>query len=201
MHLNRLALPALALLLGALSPNLARAAAIPAGPAIAFGQERPWDVPPRELNDIQRQGFRDGIEGARRDWDNHRPPNVENRDEFRNPHMPPEQAEAYRDGFRRGYQVGVSHLYGNQAMPAPPPPPPAWNMAPNEFNDVQRHGFQDGMVGAQRDFDNHRNPNPENRDEFRHPSVPPELRQAYRDGFRRGYWRAMNHLMGRPFQY
>ena len=201
MQLNRLAFPALALFLGAVSPNFVRAAANPAEPAIVFSQERPWDMPPNEFNEIQRRGFHDGIEGARRDWGNHRPPNVENRDEYRNPNMPRDQAEAYREGFRRGYQVGVSRFYGNQAMPVPPSPPPAWDMPPNEFNDVQRQGFRDGMVGAQRDFGNHRNPNPNNRDEYRHPNQPPELRQAYREGFQRGYWRTMNHLMGRPYQY
>jgi hypothetical protein len=83
----------------------------------------------------------------------------------------------------------------------PPPPPPVWDAAPREFNEYQQQGFRDGMEGARRDFDNHRAPNVENRDEFRHPHVAPEFREAYRDGFRRGYDRAMDHLMGRPFRY
>jgi hypothetical protein len=37
-----------------------------------------------------------------------------------------------------------------------------------------------------------------NRDEYRHPHLPPGQREAYRDGFRRGYQAAMNHLMGGP---
>lgn len=206
MRANGFAIAALALALGAVGPGTMRAAAQAPG----YGPEGRWDMPPREFNALQRQGFQDGLEGARRDWDNHRAPNVENRDEYRDPHMPPEQATAYREGFRRGYQVGVSHLYGGQpgpgsvgivAPPPPPPPPPAWDSTPREFSDVQQRGFRDGMIGAQRDFDNHRAPSPENRDEFRHPSVPRELRQAYRDGFRRGYARAMNHLLGRPFVY
>ena len=204
MYLKRITLPALALLLGALRPGAAWAIGSPQGSPQGYGQDRDhdrdrgWDVPPQEWNEIQRQGFHDGIEGARRDFDNHRNPNVENREEYRDPHMPPERREAYREGFRRGYNVGVSHLWGAQAMPAPPP---AWDMAPSEFNEIQQKGFHDGMEGARHDFDNHRNPDPNNRDEYRHPHVPGDLREAYREGFRRGYDRAMDHLMNHPYRY
>ena len=72
-----------------------------------------WDAPPPEFAAMRQRGFRDGIEGARRDFQNHRPPNVNNRDEFRNPgFIPPPDRREYREGFRRGYQVGVSHIYG-----------------------------------------------------------------------------------------
>lgn len=87
------------------------------------------------------------------------------------------------------------------APPQPPPPPPQWDAFPNEFNDIQRQGFHDGLEGARRDYENHRPPDVNNRDEYRHPHLPPEAREAYRDGFRRGYDRAMAHLMGRPFRY
>lgn len=193
MHLNRLAVLAVALTLGtSVAPR-------------AFAQA-PWDVPPQELNDIQRQGFHEGIEAARHDFDMHRPLNVEDHEIYRHPHMPPEQREAFRDGFRRGYNRAMSHLVGRpgpgfQPAPPPPPPPAQWDAFPTEFNDVQRQGFHDGIEGARRDFENHRAPTPENRDEFRHPRVPPPLREAYREGFRRGYNRAMSHLMGRPFVY
>jgi len=155
-------------------------------------------VPPQELNEIQRQGFHDGIEGARRDFENHRPSNVDNRDEYRHPHLPPEQREAYREGFRRGYYRAMANLTGT-----PPPEMHAdWDTVPEEFNAIQQRGFHDGIVGAQRDFENHRPPNVDNRDEFRHPdNVPPEFREAYRDAFRRGYNRAMAHLMGQPWRY
>jgi hypothetical protein len=71
-------------------------------------------VPPQEFRDIQRQGFHDGIEGARKDFDNHRHPDVNNRDEYRHPHVPPSARDDYREGFRRGYDAGVSHLYGRR---------------------------------------------------------------------------------------
>ena len=198
MLLNRLTTFAVALLMGISIPSMARAA------------QGPWDVPPQELNDIQRQGFHEGIEAARHDFQMRRPPNVDDHEIYRHPHMPPEQREAFRDGFRRGYDRAMSHLRGGAGpgpgagfQPGPPPPPPQaqWDAFPNEFNDVQRQGFHDGIEGARRDFENRRPPTPENRDEFRHPHGPPPLRGAYREGFRRGYNRAMSHLMGRPFQY
>ncbi len=115
MNLNRLAIPTLALLLGATCLVTARSYASPPGPPTpAVGQDRgDWDVPPGELNDLQRRGFHDGIEGARKDFGNHRRPDVENRDEYRHPHLPPEEREAYRDGFRRGYDRAAHHLWGD----------------------------------------------------------------------------------------
>lgn len=80
---------------------------VPAG----YVQEGPWDAPPPELDEVTRRGFHDGIEGARSDYNNHRRPDVNNRDEFRHPHVADRDREAYRNGFARGYQVGVDHLY------------------------------------------------------------------------------------------
>ncbi len=108
-----IAIPAFALLIGAMGLVSAKTYATPAAPAIS--QDRGgWDAPPGELNEIQRRGFHDGIEGARKDYENHRRPDVENRDEYRHPHLPPEEREAYRDGFRRGYRAGVHHLWGDR---------------------------------------------------------------------------------------
>ncbi len=67
-------------------------------------------APPAKFNDIQRRGFHDGIEGARKDVDNHRRPDVNNRDEYRHPHVSPEMRRAYREAFRRGYQQAMSHM-------------------------------------------------------------------------------------------
>jgi len=74
---------------------------------------RAWEAPPAQFIAAQQRGYRDGVEGARKDFDNHRPPNVENRDEFRNPHFiaPPDRRD-YRIGFREGYRVAVQHIYG-----------------------------------------------------------------------------------------
>ena len=164
------------------------------------------------------QGYRDGIVGAQKDFDNHRQFNPNNRDEYRNPRLPPEQREAYREGFRRGYQRGVDHLTGqDQQMPGRGPdsggpgmgpgagngpgygPGPGIAPGPGPGNDIRIRGFQDGMDGALRDLDNHRPPDPNNRDEFRHPNnVPYQLQDVYRDGFRAGYGRGIAVLTGGP---
>jgi hypothetical protein len=72
-----------------------------------------WEAPPPEFAAAMQRGYHDGIEGARKDFKNHRPPNVENRDEFRNPKFiaPPDRRD-YRIGFRRGYDVAVHNIYG-----------------------------------------------------------------------------------------
>jgi hypothetical protein len=71
-----------------------------------------WDKPPQEFREIQRQGFHDGVEGARKDFDNHRRPDVNNRDEYRHPNVPRSGRDDYREGFRRGYDVAMSHMLG-----------------------------------------------------------------------------------------
>ena len=74
-----------------------------------------WDAPPPEFNnDAMRRGFHDGIEGAHKDFDNHRRPDVNNRDEYRHPNVPGQLRHDYRAGFRRGYNVGVQHLMGGR---------------------------------------------------------------------------------------
>ncbi len=88
-----------------------------------------------------------------------------------------------------------------QYAPQPGPPPGygehgGWDTPPSEYNDVQRRGFQDGMVGARKDYENHRAPNVNNRDEYRHPDVPKGLRNDYRAGFERGYDAGVRHMMG-----
>ncbi len=87
-------------------------AAAPAEPS-AITQDRTWDQPPDEYRDMERRGFHDGVEGARRDFDNHRPPSPENREEYRHPHVPRDMRHDYREGFRRGYQEAMRHMTGD----------------------------------------------------------------------------------------
>jgi hypothetical protein len=112
MKVNRIAVSVLAIALG--TSGLAMAEFAPVGtPAAGYGQgPGGWDTPPQEFRDIQRQGYHDGIEGARKDFDNHRRPDVNNRDEYRHPHVPANARDDYREGFRRGYEAGVAHLSG-----------------------------------------------------------------------------------------
>jgi hypothetical protein len=118
MKLAWIAFSAIALSLGASSLVSAKASAAPLGPvASGYAQDRDhdgdrWDAPPAEFREIQRQGFHDGIEGARKDFDNHRMPDVNNREEYRHPHVSPSAREDYKEGFRRGYDVAMRHLVG-----------------------------------------------------------------------------------------
>jgi ribosome modulation factor len=202
MTLYRLVVPAFALFLGTTGLCMAKASGLPLGtPSSAYGQDRGgWDTPPQEFQEMQRQGFHDGIEGARKDFDNHRRPDVNNRDEYRNPQVPRDKREAYRDGFRRGYQQGVSHMMGGHDQQMREPDRQGPDMGPGMGqgmgSDIQRRGFQDGMDGARKDLDNHRRPNVNNRDEYRHPSVPRGMRDEYREAFKRGYDRGMSQMMG-----
>ena len=78
-------------------------------------QGQDWNAPPPQFAAAQQRGYRDGVQGARKDFDNHRRPNVENRDEYRHPDfMRPPDREDYRIGFREGYRVAVQHIYGVQ---------------------------------------------------------------------------------------
>ena len=225
MIFNRFGMVTFAFVLSVTSMGACRAYAAPTGTGSqGYGQDRgDWDTPPQELQDIQRQGFRDGIIGAQKDFGNHRQWDVNNRDEYRNPRLPREQREAYRDGFRRGYERGVAHLTGQdqqQPMRGPDrddhdrggpdrggpgmrpgggyePGPGQGPVRPGPGNDIRIRGFQDGMDGAMKDLGNHRRPDPNNRDEYRRPnSVPYQLQDVYRDGFQRGYQRGIDLLTG-----
>lgn len=117
MKLHRCSTFALALaLLGSTAALTAQNYGSPQGPPPGYGA-RAWDAPPEEFRDVQRQGFHDGVEGARHDVDNHRRPDVNNRDEFRRPHVPPSLRRDYREGFRRGYDVAMRHMLGAQPRP------------------------------------------------------------------------------------
>ena len=91
------------------------------GPPQGYGQGpdrgQGWDTPPPEFAAARQRGFRDGVEGARRDFENHRPPNVNNRDEFRHPGVAGPDRHEYREGFKRGYDQAVRHMFGNGQGP------------------------------------------------------------------------------------
>jgi hypothetical protein len=78
-------------------------------PPFAYGQheaEEAWE----------QRGFHDGVKGAERDFWNHRRPDVNNRDEYRDPDSVPGWARhEYREGFRHGYYLRVRQiLYGRR---------------------------------------------------------------------------------------
>ncbi len=104
-------LAAAAACLAAAAPRASMATVQHAAPAYVGGYpQEGWETPPPDLHGAEQQGYHDGIEGARKDAGNHREPNVQNRDEYRHPRVPEHDRDAYREGFRRGYDVGVEHL-------------------------------------------------------------------------------------------
>lgn len=221
MTLNRIAVACLSLVLGVMGPGAAMAWSAPLGTLGAgFGQDRGgWDAAPREMRGIERQGFMDGIEGARKDFGNQRQANVNNREEYRHPGLPRGQWDAYQRGFRRGYEQGAAHLWGGgggpamgrQRMEGPGMGRPGSDgpdrgdrrgpdrdmrgMDQGPGREARQQGFQDGVAGALKDYGNHRQPDVDNREEYRRPNVPYEVLEPYRDGFRRGYQAAARELM------
>ena len=193
MKLSRIALASLSLALGA---STYLAAQYPPPP-----DRGGWDAPPQEFRDVQKRGFHDGIEAARKDIGFRRPANAEMHEEFRHPAVDRGLRDDYRDGFRRGYNVAFAHsqeVMGGPPMVQPGPPPDhdrgPWDAPPAEFRDIQRRGFHDGIEAARRDIAEQRPPDVERKREFREPPVPPEGRQEYREGFHRGYDMAIGHF-------
>jgi len=198
MKFSRIALATIALALGA--------TALLAAP-YPTSQDRPdqgrggWDAPPQEFRDVQKQGFHDGIEAARRDIRSRRSANAEMHQEFRHPAVERGLRDDYRDGFRRGYNVAFAHsqeILGGPAMMQPGPPPDhdrgPWDAPPAEFHEMQRRGVHDGIEAARRDIAEQRPHDVDGKREFREPPVPPEGREEYREGFRRGYDTAFSHF-------
>jgi hypothetical protein len=109
---NQLAVSALVLALSTSGFAMAQpfAASAPAFQDHDHDHDRDWNLPPQEFREIQQKGYHDGIEGARKDYDNHRRPDVNNRDEYRHPHVPESARSDYREGFRRGYETAWDHM-------------------------------------------------------------------------------------------
>jgi hypothetical protein len=89
-----------------------------AGAGSAFAQRGYYDQPQaqRWQDGAQRgfadRGFQDGTVGADRDFQNHRRPDVNNRDEYRDPRFIPRWGQReYREAFRRAYYERVRQIY------------------------------------------------------------------------------------------
>jgi hypothetical protein len=68
-----------------------------------------------------------------------------------------------------------------------------WQQPPGEYSDVQRQGFHAGIDAARRDIDHGMPPNPQRHGEFRHPQVPGNLHNDFRQAFQHGYETAYQH--------
>ena len=76
---------------------------------------RPWDAVPDEFDVLRRQGFHDGLEGARRDYENHRRPDVdETATSIAILICLWRRRKAYREGFVAATQVGINHMMGGR---------------------------------------------------------------------------------------
>ncbi len=101
------------LALGIFATTGAAFAAPTPAPVPYIGAFQPgWDTPPAEYNEFRRKGFLDGIQGAHRDAENHRPFTPENRDEYRHPGVPRNVYHDYREAFREGYHRAVRNMTG-----------------------------------------------------------------------------------------
>ena len=105
-------------------------------------------------------------------------------------------------GPQGGYQQAPPPQ-GGYYQQGPPPQggyyqPGPWEQPPDDLTrDVQRQGFHDGFDGARHDLENRREPNVNNRDEFRRYRGPE--RRAYRQAFARGYQTFFQHVGDRPY--
>ncbi|MGD0647164.1 MAG: hypothetical protein ABR971_04145 [Acidobacteriaceae bacterium] len=68
-----------------------------------------------------------------------------------------------------------------------------WQQPPQEFNDVQRQGYQAGIEAARHDLDFRLSPDPHRHWDYRSPHVPSPARDDFRHSFGRGYEMAYQH--------
>ena len=84
--------------------------------AQAYYDQRPYVYAQENVEQAwERQGFYAGMNGADHDYWNHRRPDVNNREEYRDPDSIPHWARhEYREGFRRGYYFRARQIYSGQ---------------------------------------------------------------------------------------
>ncbi len=165
-----------------------------------------WQQPPQEYNDIQRQGFQAGIRAGRADLDHSLAPDPDRHGEFQRPRVPDEQRNDFRRGFQHGYEVAYQHRDsgdwnqehhdGDAGVPrayAPNDIHPGWQQPPQEYNDIQRQGFQAGLEAGRQDLQQRQSADPQRHWDFRRPHVPDEQRNDFRRGFQHGYDIAYQH--------
>ncbi|MBS1804022.1 MAG: hypothetical protein JST28_11690 [Acidobacteria bacterium] len=94
--------------------------------------------------------------------------------------------------------------------PGPPPPAPQysapqyqdqyqdrdrdWDRTPDTYRDPQRQGFREGVEAARRDYMDRRHADADDHQVYKHPPVDEHDRGEFREGFKVGYRRAMDHM-------
>ena len=109
-------------------------------------------------------------------------------------------AQYPQNGGQSSGQQGYPQQGGQQSYPQNGgqqgyPQQGGWDGPPAEFSDdLERHAFHDGIEAARADASSGTQPNPESHEEFRHPHVPFEARDTYREAYKRGYFTATRHM-------
>ena len=97
--------------------SLCITAALATGLLAGCSHPQPVYAPPPPVLDyqaIQQQGYHDGFDAARHDVETNQPPVFDHHPRWRNPPVPRPGWQAYRTGFRDGYNRFLH--------PGPPPP-------------------------------------------------------------------------------
>jgi hypothetical protein len=106
-----LTVSALAVALGATSGGIAaRAYAAPAPAQPQYEGQGRWDEPPSEYRDAQRMGFHDGVEAARRDFENRRHRDADDHQSYKHPRVERDLVSDYRSAFKEGYSRAMQHM-------------------------------------------------------------------------------------------
>jgi hypothetical protein len=116
MNIKWFSVPALALCIAA--PGAIKAVAHEVQPAPSAAQyqdrdqdrDRDWDRSPDGYRDPQRQGFREGVEAARRDFANRRHADADDHDVYKHPPVDGRDRREFRDGFKEGYRRAMEHM-------------------------------------------------------------------------------------------
>lgn len=70
-----------------------------------------------------------------------------------------------------------------------------WDQPPSDYReDAQRRGFHEGIEAARHDMQSGRHADADDHEMFRHPPVEEGARRAFREGFKEGYRRAVEHM-------
>lgn len=113
MNIKWISVPALALCIAAPAAVKAKASEAQPGPKLAQyqDQDHQWDRPPDNYrSDAQRRGFHEGIEAARRDFQNGRHPDADDHDIYKHPPVEGDARHDFREGFKEGYRRGMEHM-------------------------------------------------------------------------------------------
>jgi hypothetical protein len=112
MQIKWISVPALALCLASMGALKAHARGIQPSSGVSQYQDHPdrWDAAPNAYSDAQRRGFHEGMEAARRDFQERRHADADDHDIYKHPPVEESARKEFREGFREGYQRAMEHM-------------------------------------------------------------------------------------------